>query len=189
MAPSRIDLCALITIDTFMKLKKIASCFVFSACALCLSLIAEETKPEAPAEEIVIPTEISEPPYEVGELPSTQGYYIERGDQTTINFRIVNNRMRVYWIDENGLIAEPESTGGSVRLKGKPKIRSYFALAPVAGDAGLGSTGIVKPPHLFTVFLSLKQADSDELTTNSFRYTIAMNTPVDETEPNASSTD
>ena len=172
-----------------MKLRNIAFCFVFSACALCLSLSAEETKPEVPAEEIVIPTEISQPPYEVGQLPSTQGYYIEREEQTTINFRIVNNRMRVYWIDENGLIAEPESTGGSVRLKGKPKIRDFFALAPIAGDAGVGSTGIVKPPHLFTVFLSLKEPESEELTTNSFRYTIDMDTPVDDAEPNASSTD
>ena len=170
-----------------MKLRNIASCFVFSASALCLSLIAEETKPEAPAEEIVIPTEISEPPYEVGELPSEQGYYVEREGQTTINFRIVDNRIRVYWIDENGLIAEPESTGGSVRLKGQPKIRDYFALSPVGGDAGLGSAGIVKPPHLFTVFLSLKQAESDELVTHSFRYTIAMDQPVDGEEPKAGS--
>ncbi|CAA6692934.1 MULTISPECIES: hypothetical protein [unclassified Lentimonas] len=166
-----------------MKLRNITSCFVFSAYALCLSLVADETKPEVSAVEIVIPTEISEPPYEVGELPSTQGYYIERDDQTAINFRIVGNRMRVYWIDENGLIAEPESTGGSVRLKGQPKIRDFFGLSPVSGDAGLGSAGIVKPPHLFTVYLSLEQADSKELVTHSFRYTIAMDTP----EPNADS--
>ena len=172
-----------------MKLINIALFFVFSTCALCLSLTAEETKTEIPVEEIVIPTEISEPPYEVGELPSEQGYYIERADQTTINFRIVGNRMRVYWIDENGLIAEPESVGGSVRLKGQPKIRTYFALSPIAGDAGLGGTGIVKPPHLFTVFISLKQADSEELVSNSFRYTMAMDQPVDSAEPDASSTD
>ena len=170
-----------------MKLINIAHCFVFSACALCLSLTAEETKSEIPVEEIIIPTEISEPPYEVGELPSEQGYYVEREGQTTINFRIVGDQMRVYWIDENGLIAEPESGGGSVRLKGKPKIRTYFALSPVAGDAGIGGTGIVKPPHLFTVFLSLKHADSEELVTNSFRYTIAMDKPVDSVEPDASS--
>ena len=171
-----------------MKLRNVALCFVFSACALCLSLTAEEATPEILVEEIVIPTEISEPPYEVGELPSEQGYYIERADQTTINFRIVGNRMRVYWIDENGLIAEPESVGGSVRLRGKPKIRNYFAISPIAGDAGLGGVGIVKPPHLFTVFLSLKQADSEELVTNSFRYTMAMDRPVDSAEPKAIST-
>lgn len=176
-----------------MKLKKTAPYFVLFVCAWCLSLSAQESpvesQAEAPSEEVVIPTEISEPPYEVGELPSTQGYYIEREGQTTINFRIVGNRMRVYWIDENGLIAEPESTSGSVRLKGKPKIRSYFALAPIGGDAGLGSEGIVKPPHLFTVFLSLKQAEGDELMTNSFRYTIAMDSAEDETEARASSAD
>ena len=183
MALSRIDLCASITILKFMKLRNIASFFVFSASALCLSLIAEETKPEVSVEVIVIPTEISEPPYEVGQLPSEQGYYIEREDQTTINFRIVGNKMRIYWIDENGLIAEPESTGGSVRLKGKPKIRDYFALAPLAGDAGIGSAGIVKPPHFFTVFLSLKQPDSEELVTNSFSYSNAMDQPVDDKEP------
>ena len=64
----------------------------------------------------IVPTEISDPPYAVGQLPSTQGYYIKRPEQTSINYRIVENKIRVYWIDENGLIAEPELTLGNVRF-------------------------------------------------------------------------
>ena len=150
--------------------------------ALSLPLVAEEV-----VEEKVIPTEISEPPYQVGELPSTQGYYIARADQTSINYRIVNNKMRVYWIDEDGLIAEPEATGGNVRFRGQPKIRDFYGLIPLRGDVGLGSEGIGRPPHLFNVVLYLTTGESDKGDTHPFRYLVSMDTPIESAELDPSS--
>lgn len=184
MSLSRIDLCASVSIVNAMKLRIPVLCLALFALSLPLS--AEETAP-VEVEEKVIPTEISEPPYEVGQLPSEQGYYIKREGQTSINFRIVANQIRVYWIDEDGLIAEPEAVSGNVRLKGKPKIRSYFGLKSMEADAGLGGEGIVKPPHYFNVTLYLESSEGGEGDLHTFRYLIAMDSPVEREEPTSDS--
>ncbi len=180
----RIDLYTALTILLVMKLRTPVFCLALFALSLPLS--ADETAP-VEVEEKVIPTEISEPPYEVGQLPSQQGYYIEREGQTSINFRIVANKMRVYWIDEDGLIAEPEATVGNVRFSGLSKKRDYFGLTPLAGDVGLGSEGIVRLPHLFNVVLYLKTGESETGESHTFRYLISMDTPVERAEPDVSS--
>lgn len=128
----------------------------------------------------ILPTEISDPPYAVGQLPSTQGYYIKRPEQTSINYRIVENKIRVYWIDENGLIAEPELTLGNVRFKGLSKKRNFFALDLLPSGAGLGSEGIVKPPHVFNVALYLGSESGETSESYSFRYLAAMDFADDE---------
>ncbi|MGJ8639514.1 MAG: hypothetical protein ACSHYA_08980 [Opitutaceae bacterium] len=128
------------------------------------------------AEKVEIPTEISEPPYEVGQLPVEQGYYIKRGDdQTQINFRVVSNQMRVYWIDENGLIAEPEATAGNVRFTSSVRGRNFYGLTTVGGDAGIGASGIIPAPHIFNLILTLE--GSGEPSTHNFRYTANLDIP------------
>jgi ATP-dependent Clp protease protease subunit len=126
-----------------------------------------------------IPTEVSEPPYEVGELPSEQGYYLERADAPSINFRIVGNKIRIYWIDADGLIAEPETAAGSVRFTGSVRGRPYHRVELLSDDAGLGAKGIIPPPHIYNVILTLEKPDSDELDSFSFRYIATMDSPVD----------
>lgn len=150
--------------------------------ALCLpvALAAEETDVKE------MPTEISEPPYEVGELPQIQGYYIERGEELpSINFRIVRNKLRIYWIDADGLIAEPETTEAIVRFRGSVKGRPYHKLSKLSGDAGLGSPGIMSPPHLYNVSLNLKLPGDAEYTTYAFRYTPSMDKATDPEIPSA----
>ena len=52
-----------------------------------LSLCAQE-------EPVELPTEVSEPPYELGDLVTEQGYYVDRGEEEPrINLRIVDNRL------------------------------------------------------------------------------------------------
>lgn len=152
-----------------MKLTTLALCFGLFACGLPLG--AEEARE--------IPTEVSEPPYEVGELVTVQGYYIERADAPSINFRIINNKIRIYWIDADGLIAEPESAAGTVRFTGAAHGRAYHRVKLLGEDAGLGGQGILPPPHIYNVILTLEKPDSDELDSFSFRYVPAMDAPVD----------
>ncbi len=182
----RIDLCTFVTIVSVMKLTIPVICLAL--CTLSLPIFAEEIVPAEVADK-VIPTEISEPPYQVGQLPSQQGYYIERPGQTSINFRIVDNKIRIYWIDADGLIAEPESTAGNARLNGQPKIRSYFNLEPISAAAGLGGEGIVRPPHYFHVALYLEQSEDGAGDLHSFRYLISMDAPIESEEPNSTWTD
>lgn len=126
-------------------------------------------------EEKEMPTEISEPPYEVGQLPRIQGYYIERGEeQSSINFRIVDNKLHLYWIDADGLIAEPETADAIVRFRGSVSGRRFHRLVKVDDDAGLASPGIAVRPHLYNVSLNLKFSGDDEYTTYTFRYTPDM---------------
>jgi hypothetical protein len=182
----RIDLCTFVAIVSAMKLTIPVICFALGA--LSLSISAQQLVP-AEVEDKLIPTEISEPPYQVGQLPSQQGYYIERPGQTSINFRIVANKIRIYWIDADGLIAPPESSAGNVRLNGKPKIRSYFNLQPISAAAGLGGEGIVRPPHFFNVVLYLKQSEGGAGEVRTFRYLMSMDAPIESGEPNSTSTD
>lgn len=137
----------------------------------------------AQAEEKEIPTEISQPPYEVGDLVTEQGYYIDRGeDLPKVNFRIVDNRLRVYWIDADGLIAEPEHAKASVRFTGSFRGRAYHGLTTLPSGVGLGSAGIIPPPHIFNVILVFPPVDDGEPASHSFRYVHKMDTPADTTE-------
>jgi hypothetical protein len=135
------------------------------------------------AEAVVIPTEISEPPYELGDLVVEQGFYIERGEgEPRINFRIVDNKMRVYWIDENGLIAEPEYSTAVVRFTGSVRGRAYHSLSLLPSGVGLGSAGILPPPHLYNAVLVFPAAELEgKPITHTFRYTSALDVAVDPT--------
>ncbi|MGJ8654311.1 MAG: hypothetical protein ACSHX8_13715 [Opitutaceae bacterium] len=148
---------------------------------LCLSLLLAATSTtvwaeDAAAEEFVMPTEISEAPYEVGQLPMEQGYYIGRGEEATkINFRIVDNKPRLYWIDENGLIAKPEASVASIRLTGQVRGRPYQQLTKLGGDAGLGGAGIIPAPHIFRVDLVIiDPKDPTKKVAHNFRYSAEM---------------
>ena len=135
--------------------------FNFST-ALILASIA------AFAQDAEIPTEVSEPPYKVGDLVVEQGYYIDRGvENPKINFRFVENRIRIYWIDANGLIVEPESSTATVRFTGSVRGRAYHGLKLLPSNAGLGSAGVVVPPHLYNVILVFPAKNGGEPTTHS----------------------
>ncbi len=163
-----------------MNTKMLPFCLCLLATA-CISTVGAEEAPVA--EEKVIPTEVSEPPYEVGELVVEQGYYIDRGEEATrINFRVVGNKIRVYWIDADGLIAEPEAQVASVRLRGSIRGPAFQQLELLADDAGLGAPRIIGPPHIFNVILTIENPeDHNDTTIHTFRYTTALDQSVDPT--------
>lgn len=141
--------------------------------------LAAQTEPsqaELEEQEKELPTEVSDPPYEVGDLVVETGYYIERGpEQTSINFRIVDDKIRIYWIDSDGLIAEPESTKGSVRFRGSVRGRSFFSLKLADEGSGLiGVPGSVLAPRIYSVNMFLEESESEEPLNFSFRYTPSL---------------
>lgn len=136
----------------------------------------------AQTEVVEIPTEVSEAPYEIGDLVTEQGYYIDRGDEkSSINLRIVDNKLRVYWIDANGLIAEPEYQAATVRFTGSVRGRAYHRLNVLSSGAGLGAPGIIVPPHLYNVILVFPAVEGEEPISHSFRYSPSMDEEVDPT--------
>lgn len=136
--------------------------------------------------EKVIPTEISHPPYEVGNLVTEKGYYIKRGEAPSINFRIAENKIRIYWIDEDGLIAEPGFEVATVRFTGTQQARNYHRAELLPQKAGLGSPTIVPPPHTFNVVIVLGEEGDPDQETHAFRYVPAMN---EEKDPTAKSSE
>jgi hypothetical protein len=136
---------------------------------------------EAAAEAKEIPTEVSEPPYEVGDLVTVSGYYIDRGeDLPRINIRIVDNKFRLYWIDKDGLIAEPEYNKASIRLTGSVRGRPYHYLTTLPEGAGLGSNIIAPPPHIYNLQLALVPSDeSKDPPVYRIRYTALMDAETD----------
>jgi hypothetical protein len=123
-----------------------------------------------------VPPEPSQPPFEVGALPVKGGYMIEREGLHDLNFRIVDSQIRLYWIDEDGLIAEPDLATAIVRFTGSVRGRSYFQIQPLSGDIGLGSSYRLPQPHIYNVVLVIGGGGADEgdSETYSFRYTPAM---------------
>ena len=162
-----------------MKLKFTLLCpLVFM---LLLSLNAEEAKSESSASEAEkeLP-EYSNPPYVVGDRAIIQGYYISLEEGISLNFRILDNRVFVYWVDADDLIVEPQAKNGNIRFTPTGRTRrlplSLYEMEPLAGQDGLGTvSSTIFKPHLFNVVLSLGKADSEEFDTHAFRYVSAMN--------------
>ena len=183
MLRSRIDIRLCTRIVFVMKSKKLPTLITFFAFAL--SLGASSTKILDKAREIepvvgsteekkVLP-EVSNPPYSVGDMATIQGYYISLEDDVSLNFRILNNRMYVYWVDTDGLILEPQATSGNVRFIANVRGPFFYKLTSLDNEAALGSIGgPVFKPHRFNVILNLNVADGEDLKTHTFRYLPAM---------------
>ena len=76
--------------------------------------------------EAVLPTEESEPPFEVGQLANQAGYTVDLEEGMQLNFRMVGTQLRVYWLDADGLVVEPLSTAGTIRFRKAFAGRSFF---------------------------------------------------------------
>jgi len=139
------------------------------AYALCLGLASILSAQEEEAE-----LEPTAPPYEVGALPFESGYMIERDGAPDLNFRFVENKIHLYWIDDEGLIMEPELDRALVRFTGSVRGRNYFVLSRLEKDAGLGTPFKVLRPHLYNVLLVIGSSEADNVETYRFRYTPSM---------------
>ena len=140
------------------------------------SLQAEESaEAESAADTEEALPEVSDPPYSVGARATIQGHYIALDDDVSINLRILNNRLRIYWVDKDDLILEPLTTAGNVRFRGSTRGPTYLGMELLGGEAGLGSIGrpLLKP-HIYNVILNLEKPDSEEFDTYAFRYTTKM---------------
>ena len=118
----------------------------------------------------------AEAPFQVGDRIPPRGYVIERTEAPDINFRFVNGRMRVYWVDEDGLVVEPESRAGSVRFRGSVRGRSYHRLKQLPDEAALGAPYRVPAPRSRNVLLYLEGADGGSRSF-AFRYLPSMDEP------------
>jgi hypothetical protein len=149
----------------------------YIACVSLLICVVTPVWGQDAVDEVVIPTEISQPPYAVGNLISEDGYTILLEDATRINFRIVNNLIRIYWLDENKLIMQPPASAAIVRFPFVTKAQNYSYAVPLSGDVGLGAPAVLPPPHIYNVALTIvpyEGAPESEMSLYNFRYTADM---------------
>lgn len=143
------------------------TCRIFLALACSGALLGEGIDAES------LP-EPSKPPYQVGALPLESGYTIEREGQPDINLRFVDNRMRLYWLDEDGLVVAPEVERATVRLTRVLRGRDFHSLSRLADEAALGVGYPMPPPHRYRGTLVLSGGDSEAIESYTFRYTPDM---------------
>lgn len=99
---------------------------------------------------------------------------IERSDQPDLNLRFVDNKMRVYWIDDDGFVTEPDADGVSVRFDRVLRGRDFHRLKPLNDEAGYGTTYLVPKPHIYNGVLVLNSSDREEPEVHPFHYTADM---------------
>lgn len=163
----------------------------FALFAVSVPLRAEEVASAVVIEEeaVVIP-EVSEPPYVVGDHANFQGHYIQLEDEISLNFRIVGNLVRIYWMDADDLIVEPQSKKGSLRFRGSVRGAAYHGLVAMTDQAGLVSaSGYVLTPHIFNVILNVEPLEGEGLNNYTFRYLPTMDPLRESKELESSSTD
>lgn len=146
-------------------------CYYLFASLLLLNLASSLQAQEATD---VAAKEISEPPYVVGDLANEAGYYLDLEAGERMNFRMVGTKIRVYWIDAEGLVMEPKGSSGNVRFNKTQSGRKFYQLAPIAGEAGLGSPEVIRFPHTFNLVLNVKDGETGQVATYPFRYIQTM---------------
>ena len=75
-------------------------------------------------------------------------------------FRMVGSRMRVYWLDADGRVIEPQSPSGGMPISQAYPWSEGFPLQPVGGNVALGHPESIPYPHIFNLVLNLQDADS-----------------------------
>ena len=189
MPRPRIDLCAALTILLIMKIKLLALGLALFAVSVPLGAEEVTTSAAIEGEEVVIP-EVSEPPYVVGDHANFQGHYVPLEDGISLNFRIVDNLVYIYWVDADDLIVEPQSRKGNLRFLGSVRGLKYHGFVPMSGHAGLGTAnGYVLAPHIFNVIINLEPLEGEDLNNYTFRYLPTMDAIRETRELAPSSTD
>ncbi len=142
--------------------------FLFAAMLSPFLLFAgetEETEPPVP----------SLPPYQEGALPLKSGLMVQRSGKPDLNLRIVNGKMRLYWIDDEGLVTKPDATEVSVRFTRSLRGNDFHRFVRLGDEAGFGTPHVLPAPHIYNGLLILKSDQSEEPEVHAFRYTTSMN--------------
>jgi len=140
---------------------------LFFACCLFSGLFAEEAAEE--------PAGPAEPPYKVGDLLQEGGYEVALDDGLAMNFRMVDDQIRLYFLDEDKKVIEPLYTSGSVRFADIKSKRNFYPIQALPEDLGLGSEVRVPAPHRSFTILTFDTGNPDAPKQYSFRYLPSMN--------------
>jgi hypothetical protein len=110
-----------------------------------------------------------------GMLPPEDGFTEWIEGEVGIHFRIEQNRVFVYLLDEDGLIHAPNLHAASILLVGQMNegstAREFLPLAPDDSRPAYTAGRLVRPPHIFTATLYLFEANTPEASRIvSFRF-------------------
>ncbi len=111
----------------------------------------------------------------IGLLPPEDGFTDWTEGEAGVHFRIEQNRIFVYLLDEDGLIHEPNLHAASILLVGQMNegstAREFLPLAVDDSRPAYTAGRLVRPPHIFSATLYLFEANTpDASRTLSFHY-------------------
>jgi hypothetical protein len=105
---------------------------------------------------------------EIGLMPLEDGYTYHNEGEPGIHFRIEQNRVFVYQLDEEGLIHAPNLYTASILLVGQMNegstAREFLPLVPDDARPAYTAGRLVRPPHIFTATLYLFETNQPEAT-------------------------
>jgi hypothetical protein len=136
---------------------------------------SQEREDEAPARGLVI-----------GMLPPEDGFTEWTEGEAGIHFRIEQNRVFVYLLDEDGLIHAPNLHAASILLVGQMNegstAREFLPLVPDDSRPAYTAGRLVRPPHIFTATLYLFEENTPEA---SRIFSFRFNAVADPEQPGA----
>jgi hypothetical protein len=102
----------------------------------------------------------------IGLLPPEDGYTDWKEGEAGVHFRIEQNRVFVYLLNEDGLIQQPNLHAASILLVGQMNEgstpREFLPLAPDDSRPAYTAGRLVRPPHIFTATLYLFEKNTPE---------------------------
>jgi hypothetical protein len=120
----------------------------------------------------------------INSMPPEDGYTEWKEGEPGIHFRIEENRLLVFLLDETGVIHAPNLHAASILLVGQMNQgatpREFLPLYADPSWSAYTAARLVRPPHIFTATLYLFDKDQPEATRIfNFRF----NAVADQQEP------
>ncbi len=142
---------------------------LFACLLLAGPLQAKDEKPLEPAE----------PPYEEGDLLGPGGHDESIGGGISMNFRLVDGYIRIYFVDQDRLIVEPPFDSGSVRFSRRDieKGRIFYPVERLKDDLGLGTYDLRYVPFIAFTVVTLSPSGGGSEQVVSFRYNTSTMDP------------
>ena len=114
-------------------------CFLFAVLAL------QGQSPQAGVEPVIRPRKVR---HLSGQLANRAGHTIDLAEGMQLNFRMVGTQLRLYWLDADGLVVEPQSSAATIRFRKSIRGKKLFPLKPVSGDVALGHPASILSAYL-----------------------------------------
>ncbi len=102
----------------------------------------------------------------VGDSLDELGHTFERPGESSLNLRIVDNNFRLYFLDEEGKIMEPDRDLGALRYDPRREDPEFLRLSPAEEKPYLTHVRYIRRPYVIRIHLVLQNEGDPEVDTD-----------------------